>query len=198
MTEPASRRTTSDDLRALGHPLSWRILRLCLDQPYTNQQLAQRLSTSPATTLRQVRALVDGGFLVAEPPRRNERGARERPYRATGRTWHLDLGAAGEPVLSARAELAAVDAHRDEMLEAPPHPAQRTRRGVLRLPPESQRELERRIDALVDEFSTRDDPGGQRLSFLWSVVARPEPEQAKASGRAGRVTDPARRRRPAR
>lgn len=59
------------------------------------------------------------------------------------------------------------------MQEAPPHPAQHTRRGILRLSPQSQRELAERIDALVDEFTARREPG-QPLSFLWSVVARPD------------------------
>jgi predicted ArsR family transcriptional regulator len=173
MTHPASRPATSKELRALARPLSWRIVRLCLDASWTNQQLAQRLATSPATTLRHVRALVKAGFLVAEAPRPGQRGGRERPYRATGRTWHLDLGQAGEPVLASRVELAAVDAHRAEMLEAPPHPAQHIRRGVLRLSPRSQRELAERIDALVDEFAARREPG-QPLSFLWSLIARPD------------------------
>jgi hypothetical protein len=41
--------------------------------------------------LYHVRRLVDTGFLVAEPARRGVRGSREVPYRATGKSWVLDV-----------------------------------------------------------------------------------------------------------
>jgi predicted ArsR family transcriptional regulator len=179
MTEPETapettppRRATAEDLRALTHPLSWRILRLCLDHPMTNQQLAERLSKSPATVLRQVRALVEGGFLVAEPVRRGTRGARERPYRATGRTWRLDLGAGGEPALAEQAELATLDAHRAELLESTG--PRDIRRGVLQLTDASRQELHQRLDALLDEYIARPEPEGRQLSYLWNLISRPE------------------------
>ena len=51
MVGQPARSATVEDLRALSHPLRWRILRLCLDQALTNQQIAQHLNLSPATTL---------------------------------------------------------------------------------------------------------------------------------------------------
>ncbi|WP_245574128.1 winged helix-turn-helix domain-containing protein [Amycolatopsis nigrescens] len=173
MTDSTPRRASDADLRALSHPLSWRILRLCLDSACTNQQLARRLGVSPATVLRRVRALADAGFLAAEPPRQGDHGAWERPYRATGRTWRLDLGHAGEPVLTAQVELATVDAHRAELLSGGPGAVRRTGRGVLRLSERSEAELNERLDALIDEFLARSEPGGRRLSYLWSLIEQP-------------------------
>ncbi|ATY11203.1 ArsR family transcriptional regulator [Amycolatopsis sp. AA4] len=180
MDDRLPRQATADDLRALAHPLSWRILRLCLDSAWTNQQLAKRLEESPATVLRRVHALAEAGFLVAEPARRSDLGAWERPYRTTRRTWHLDLDQAGDPALTARVELATLDAHRAEMLEADPASIQQTRRGVVRLSDEAAAELQSRLDALLDEFVAREEPAGRRHSFLWSVVERPgEPDTAE-------------------
>ena len=167
------RRADVGVLRALGQSLSCRILRLCLDEPMTNQQLAQRLARPPATVLRQVRALVDGGFLAAEPVRRGARGALERPYRATGRTWRLDLEAGGEPALSEQVELATLDAHRAELLES--SGPRDIRRGVLRLTDASRRELQERLDALLAEYAGRAEPDGRQLSYLWNLIPRPGP-----------------------
>ncbi|MFD1050595.1 ArsR/SmtB family transcription factor [Kibdelosporangium lantanae] len=58
---------TVEELKALGHPVRWRILRLCLDRALTNKELSVELDLAPATTLRHVRALVKTNFLVAEP-----------------------------------------------------------------------------------------------------------------------------------
>lgn len=168
---PAPERPTSPEhLRALTHPLSWRILRLCLDEPWTNQQLAERLGVPPATLLRRVRALTEGGFLVAEPPRQGEQGAWERPYRATGRTWRLRFDPTDSHELQARVELAVIDAHRaeaeDDDAAEPPH----NKRAVLRLDPETRDELYARVDDLLDEFRARATPEGDPISILWSSV----------------------------
>lgn len=173
MVGQPARSATVEDLRALSHPLRWRILRLCLDQALTNQQLAQRLNLSPATTLRHVRALVKSGFLEPEPVRTGERGALERPYRATGRTWGLAVLDLDEPELVQSVDLAMLGAHRSEFIEAGPDASRDVARGVLRLRPESLDELKDRISALLTEFSARQDPDGDSLSYLWSLVARP-------------------------
>src|SRR5476649_823080 len=73
--------------RALASPLRMRILRLCLHESRTNQELAAELDVNPGSLLHHVRSLVSTGFLVAEEPRAGARGAREIPYRATGRSW---------------------------------------------------------------------------------------------------------------
>src|SRR4051794_17169207 len=87
MTETADDATADADARALASTVRMRILRLCLDEALTNRELAERLGRNPATVLHHVRTLADRGFLVAEPARRGTRGAREVPYRATGKSW---------------------------------------------------------------------------------------------------------------
>ncbi|GAA3464691.1 ArsR/SmtB family transcription factor [Saccharothrix longispora] len=172
------RDATVAELKALAHPLRWRVLRLCWDRPLTNKELSQRLGVAPATMLRHVRALVRTEFLVAEPVRSGTRGALERPYRSTGRTRRLGL--IGDPGdgLAVQADLALLDAHRAEVREAGPDADREIARGVLRLGPESREELVERVRALLDEFVERDEPDGEDLGYLWSLVTRREPGAA--------------------
>jgi predicted ArsR family transcriptional regulator len=170
-----SRKATVAELRALGHPLRWQILRLCLDQAHTNQQLAVRLGVSPPTTLRHVRALVDVGFLEAEPVRTGERGALERPYRATGRTWGLVVLDLEPPELVQQVDLAVLAAHWAELIEAGSDAKGDTTRGALRLGPRSVAELRDRLAELLSEFEARHEPDGTELSYLWSLIVRSDP-----------------------
>lgn len=170
--QPA-RTASVEELKALAHPLRWRILRLCFDRAWTNQELAERLDVAPATVLRHVRALVGTGFLAAEPVRTGAKGALERPYRATGRTWRLGLVDDGEG-LAQQVDLAMLAAHRAELIEAGPDAGRDVRRGILRLGPESQAELTARLMEVFTEFIDRDEPEGEPLSYLWSLVARPD------------------------
>ncbi|MCK0111615.1 helix-turn-helix domain-containing protein [Ornithinimicrobium sp. F0845] len=84
------REATDAEARALASSLRLRILRLTLDEALTNKEIARALDRNPASVLHHVRTLVDTGFLTAEPERRGVRGAREIPYRATGKAWYLD------------------------------------------------------------------------------------------------------------
>jgi len=67
--QPLERDATPEEMRALGHPLRWRILRLTLDTPLTNKQIAERLGRDPGTVLHHVRELVRTGFLAADDVR---------------------------------------------------------------------------------------------------------------------------------
>jgi DNA-binding transcriptional ArsR family regulator len=89
--ETERRAATAEEAKAIASPLRLRILRLCLDRPLTNKQIAQALDRDPASVLHHVRKLVQTGFLAAEGERRGTRGAREVPYRATGKSWVLDV-----------------------------------------------------------------------------------------------------------
>jgi DNA-binding transcriptional ArsR family regulator len=174
MQPPAKvkRQASVEELRALSHPARWRILRLCVDQSLTNKEIAGRMGMSPATTLRHVRALANAGFLVSEPDRPGARGSRERPYRATGRTWGLVAVDLDEPELVQRVDLAVVAAHRAELLGAGPDSSRDLSRGLMRLRPNSLAELKERVETLLLEFGARDEPDGEPLSYLWSLVAR--------------------------
>ncbi|HMG62144.1 MAG TPA: winged helix-turn-helix domain-containing protein, partial [Streptosporangiaceae bacterium] len=87
MTE--RRQATDEEARALASALRLRILRICLDEGRTNQEIAQILGRDPASILHHIRTLVRTGFLEALPERRGTRGAREIPYRATRKSWRL-------------------------------------------------------------------------------------------------------------
>lgn len=157
---------TRAEARALAHPLRLRILRLCLDQALSNRELADRLGEDPATVLYHVRTLVRTGFLAAEEARRGRRGAREIPYRATGKSWTLDVGA------DTAGNLAMLDATRAELAEAGPEAVLTLSRLGRRLRPEVLEALERRIMALVEEMNAADDPEGEPIGLLVALHRR--------------------------
>jgi predicted ArsR family transcriptional regulator len=165
---PVRRQATIEELKALTHPVRWRILRMCLDESLTNQELARRLGLWPTATLRHIRALAGVGFLVAEPVRTSDKGALERRYHAAGRTCELVLSELHEPELVERGDLADVSAHRRELLDAEPDADRALGRGVMCLDPASRAELSDRIERLFEEFRERQDPEGAELSYLWS------------------------------
>ena len=147
-------------MRALAHPLRLRILRLTLNQPMTNRELAERLERDPGTVLHHVRTLVRGGFLAAEHVREGRRGALERPYRATGKSWQVRITPSAGHLVS------VIDAVRGEILEAGPDATLSSMRLGVRLRPDDLAELRRRIRQLGDEFVERDHPDGEPVGIL--------------------------------
>jgi hypothetical protein len=107
--------------------------------------------------------------LVPGEIRTGRRGALERPYRATGASWHLDTCRPDTPELTRQLQNAAVAAHLAELQDAPDGAQRQQFRGTMRLDPAALRELTTRIEALVREYGTRDDPHGVPVSFLWSL-----------------------------
>src|SRR5215213_1417866 len=99
---------TAAEAKALAHPLRMRILRLCLDQALTNKQLAEWLGKDPGTVLHHVRTLVKSGFLAPDEVRQGTKGALEKPYRATGKSWTLSLEES--PISEATTTQAKLDA----------------------------------------------------------------------------------------
>jgi DNA-binding transcriptional ArsR family regulator len=166
--DPPEREATTAEMRALAHPLRLRILRLTLDEAYTNKELADRLGEDPGTVLHHVRTLARHGFLRAEPVRSGKRGALERPYRSTGKSWQVRMA----PTVDHTASV--IDAVRGELLEAGPDATLTTLRLGVRLTARDQARLKRRIAALGDEFVVRDDPAGDPIGIL-AVVHRRRP-----------------------
>jgi hypothetical protein len=165
-TDRTRRPATDAERRALASVLRLRILRLCLYEPLTNRQIADRLERNPATTLHHVRTLVDQGFLIAGEPRKGRRGSREIPYRATGKSWTLDMGATPQSNTLLRTFLAEVAMVPDDQVDA-------SRLG-LQLSAAHEQELRSRLAALLDEFADRPpDPDGRRWSLFLAV--HPEP-----------------------
>jgi predicted ArsR family transcriptional regulator len=161
------RKATDAEFRAIGSAFRLRILRLCSDEPLTNKEIAARLGRNPATVLHHVRTLVDTGFLEAMPVRRGTRGSREVPYRATGKSWLMDVDdrpmPARDPLLAAFLEEVAEVGERQL----------RSSRLALRLPPAEVEEFQNRLHALFTEYMTRPaGPGVER----WSIYFGMHPE----------------------
>lgn len=148
------------DARALASVLRMRILRLCLDDALTNQEIAARLGLPPANTYHHVRTLVRRGFLAAQPERVGTRGAREVPYLATRKSWRAKGIDGMNRVL--------IDTFLTEAALAPAETLRVVRLGV-RLGPEAKAEYDRRIFALMEEFAQRPaDPEGEPLSIFYA------------------------------
>jgi DNA-binding transcriptional ArsR family regulator len=162
------RKATDAEARALASALRLRILRLCLSDSLTNKEIAARLGRNPATVLHHVRTLVDTGFLAAQPARRGTRGAREVPYRATGKSWLMDV----DDRPPARRD-AMLTAFLEEVAEVGPERLQSSRLG-LRLAPTDLEEFRGRLHALLDEYARRPpDPAAPRWSLYLGM--HPEP-----------------------
>lgn len=157
------RDATPTEFKAMSHPLRLRILRLCLHDALTNKEIAERLGQDPATTLHHVRTLCASGFLAAEPPRTGKRGALEKPYRSTGKSWLLSFGEADE---RGTGVLAGLEALRAELIEAGPDALIVNSRLGLRLSPEDVTELGERLDQLVEEYAAKPPaPDGVRVGM---------------------------------
>jgi DNA-binding transcriptional ArsR family regulator len=180
--KPMKRRpATPAEAKALAHPLRMRILRLCYDQALTNKQLAERLGKDPGTVLHHVRTLVETGFLVPGEVRQGEKGALEKPYRATGRSWSLSLGE--DPDMEATTSQAMAEVFLTELEEAGPGAATGFIRLALTLDDDSLKELQDRTQAIFDEFADRPpDPGGQRYSLFLGMHRQPQADQPPGSG----------------
>jgi len=150
----------------MAHPLRLRIMRLCLHQPLTNKQIADHLGQDPATTLYHVRLLVRTGFLSVEPVRSGNRGALEKPYRATGKSWILAVPRPDDQMV---AVLATLDALRAELADAGPDGVVSNSRLGLQLSDDEATELARRLDEIVQEMAARQPtPGGARFGLAYT------------------------------
>jgi DNA-binding Lrp family transcriptional regulator len=158
------RKATDAEYRAIASAFRLRILRLCSDEPLTNKEIAARLGRNPATVLHHVRTLVDTGFLEALPARRGSRGSREVPYRATGKSWLMDVDdrpfPTRDPMLAAFLE---------EVAEVGEQQLRSSRLG-LRLPPAEIAEFQDRLRALFDEYLRRPaGPDAERWSLYFGM-----------------------------
>jgi DNA-binding transcriptional ArsR family regulator len=159
---------TQAEARALSHPLRLRILRLCREESLTNGELAERLGEVPATMLFHVRTLEKTGFLRREEERRGRRGAREVPYRATGKSLTLRFGPDPE------GELAIIDATRAEVAEAGPEATLTLSRLASRLSPRQVDDFVRRLEALERDFVAADGLGDQSVAMMVVMHRRPK------------------------
>jgi DNA-binding transcriptional ArsR family regulator len=186
LTSPR-RAATEEEARAMASAIRLRILRLCLDGALTNKEIAARLGRDPASVLYHVRRLVDTGFLVPEPVRRGVRGSRERPYRATGKSWVLDI----VDEKARRAGTAAMfEAFLADVQSVGVENVRYWTRLGLRLTDQDLEELAQRLKALFGEYVARPpDPAGQPWGLLFA--AHPDPRPYGNSGaRPGPLVTP--------
>jgi DNA-binding transcriptional ArsR family regulator len=172
---PWARRPADEaEAKAMASSLRLQILRLTLHEPRTNKEIATALGRNPASVLHHVRTLVETGFLIEQPVRRGERGSREVPYLASGKSWYLDNGAD-----DAQAALTA-DKHRDLLLktflveaERVGHDRLQTTRLGFRLTAEDRDEVVSRLFELLNEIAARpSDPDGEP----WGLFLALHPE----------------------
>jgi predicted ArsR family transcriptional regulator len=150
---------TEAEAKALASAFRLRVLRLCLDRPMTNKELALKLDANPATVLHHVRTLVATGFLAPQAERRGTRGAREVPYLATRKSWRMDVGPSGGGA-------AMIEAFLDEARYVSPDDMSLTRLG-LRLTDDEYAELRKRLTAVLDEYADRPPtPDGRPISIF--------------------------------
>lgn len=160
----ARREADDAEARALASGLRLRILRLALDEPVTNREMAERLGRNPASVLHHVRTLVNTGFLAAQPARRGTRGAREVPYLATRKSWYLTMPATDHAML---------DAFVAEAAQAPVGQLEMSRLG-LRLSTENLEHVRRRLNDLLVEYAELEpDDDGEPWSLF--VALHPDP-----------------------
>lgn len=169
---PERRDATDEEARALASSVRLRILRLTLDRALTNKEIAEALGRNPASVLHHVRTLVDTGFLRAEAVRRGQRGAREVPYRSTGKSWYVHTPAVVGSM---------VQAFLEEIAQVPEEELHLTRLG-LRLGAEDLAEFRTRLAALTQEFHDRPRVPEARP---WSLFVALHPEGATTEAATG-------------
>lgn len=151
------------EMKVLASPVRLRILRLTLDRSMTNAELAAELGLTTATMHYHVRALLGGGFLAEDPIGRPGRAI---PYRATGRSWQIepsddDLPAVADAMLAAFLQ---------EWRAGGQQAAKFGARTRLRLDADQVEELDRRLHALIEEFTSAPPRDGARAYSLLMLV----------------------------
>lgn len=163
--------------KALGSPIRWRILRLCLHEPRTNLELAELLDRNPATMLHHVRTLVDAGYLAPQEARRGTRGAREIPYLATRLTWTEEEQTSTADVI--------VRTFLEEIEGLAPDDLGLMRAG-LRLTPAELDEYWQRTGEIVRDLMARREasPEMDAERTSWSVFLAVHPDRQQDGGAA--------------
>jgi predicted ArsR family transcriptional regulator len=158
------RPATEAEIATLASAVRLRIIRLTLQEPLTNAQIAHRLHRDPATTLHHVRRLVRHGFLEALPARPGPRGSTELPYRGTRLSWSLESGER-DPSLGE----ALLEAYLDEVTEVGVGALEQSRLSV-RLAPAAAVVLRAELRALLDRYAALSEPpDGEAVAVYVSI-----------------------------
>ena len=154
----ARRDATAAQIKAASNSLRLRIVRLCSEREWTNQQLAVRLQRDPATILHHLRVLVDAELIEPVGVRQGVSGAYEKPYRSTGLSWQLSFGDAAHvaDTEDTSGMPPMLIAFRDELAEAGPDSIADLSRFHLHLDEEELAVFLSRFQNLVDGYVASD------------------------------------------
>jgi DNA-binding transcriptional ArsR family regulator len=164
------RPATEAEAKALASTVRLRIIRLCLDRPLTNKEIAARLEANPATTLHHVRTLVSTGFLAPQEERRGNRNSREVPYLSTGKSWTLNVRDSG--VTGGQQAMVGAFLEELSLLDMDSEQINMARLG-LRLTDEEHNELNLRLATLLAEYADR-PPSANGQAYSVFVVLHPD------------------------
>lgn len=173
------RSATEEEAKALASAIRVRILRLCRKEQLTNKEIATRLDSNPATVLFHVRKLVSAGFLEPQEARSGPSGAYEIPYRATGKSWQLNLDSRDPRMRSAM-----IGAFVSEVGQVPASEQVTISRLGIRLTEEGHARLLERVQNLFDEFEAEKPPEGSTHYSLFLAVhpeSRPGAESTNST-----------------
>lgn len=164
-----ARRTADEaEAKAIASSLRLRILRITLHEPRTNQEIAEALGRNPASVLHHVRTLVETGFLIEQERRRGQRGSRERPYLASGKSFYLAMGES--PVAPDQDLL--LTTFLEEIRELPAGVLDSARLGFRLDAADRERVMDRFQELLKDVAALPSDPEGEP----WSIYLGIHPE----------------------
>jgi DNA-binding transcriptional ArsR family regulator len=165
----ARRPADEAEAKAIASPLRLRILRIALHEPRTNKEIAEALGRNPASVLHHVRTLVDTGFLIEQPRRRGQRGSRELPYLASGKSLYMEMGEVhpGERDLLLTTFL-------EEIRGLPPGALDSARLGFRLKAEDRERVMDKFQELLAEVAALPSDPEGEP----WSIYLGIHPEAA--------------------
>jgi predicted transcriptional regulator len=146
---------TPAQIKAVANSLRLRIVRLCNDREWTNQELAKRLERDPATILHHLRLLVDAGLIESTGVRQGPSGAYEKPYRSTGLSWQISFGDTAY-IPDEGGELTMLRAFREELAEAGHDSLAEMSRFHLHLDDDELATFITRLFELLDEYRLTD------------------------------------------
>jgi DNA-binding transcriptional ArsR family regulator len=186
----ARRPADEAEAKALASPLRLRILRVALHEPRTNKEIAEALGRNPASVLHHVRTLVDTGFLIEQPRRRGQRGSRELPYLASGKSLAMEIG--GDVQVGDQDLLLAT--FLEEVRGLPPGVLDSNRLGFQVKAADRERFVARFHDLIKEIAAMPSDPEGEPWSIYLGIhpEAGPGAHEGMAPGRAedGRSVTP--------
>lgn len=182
---------STDELRAIAHPLRVRILDCLIAQPLIVRDIGKLLHTSSTKLYYHVGELERAG-LVRLVHTEVQSGIQLKYYRATARYYHLssaflhgnrsevDASAAFMAALVERSSSQLRQAFDDGMIERHEE-AFVVRRRQVRMSPDAAARLRRRIEQLDEDIRNLDEPEGS-LSIEFSVTLFPRVDKTESSG----------------